>query len=331
MGGEGGAGADGLDGLVERQAFLEDAAAHALQAEEAGVTLVAMEDLGEGVDLLEGADAADAEEDLLLEAVLGVAAVETVGDVPADLGVLLDRRVEQVERDAADLGPPESGQERRAGQVDLDGVALDRREGHGVGVEGDVALLLPAVAVELLAEVAVGVEEADADQGDAEGAGRLEVVAGEHAEAARVLGEGLGDAELGREVGDRPQRGVASLEPTVGLEVALQVVVDFAEEGHEGAVVGELLEAVAPDLAEEADGILAGGLPALGVDPPEKVLGPLVPRPAQVHGERLQGCQRRRQARPDGEASIGPHWMRRVLGKALRAEFALGLVAGGRP
>ena len=75
----------------------------ALQAEEAGVTLVAVEDLREGVDLLEGADAADAEEDLLLEAVLGVAAVETVGDVPADLGVLLDRRVEQVEGDAADL------------------------------------------------------------------------------------------------------------------------------------------------------------------------------------------------------------------------------------
>ena len=75
-----------------------------------------------------------------------------------------------------------------------------------MGVEVGVALLLPAVGVERLAEVAVPVEEADADERHAEVAGRLEVVAGEHAEAAGVLGERLGDAELGREVGDRAQR-----------------------------------------------------------------------------------------------------------------------------
>ena len=56
--------------------------------------------------------AADAEQDLLAEPVLDVAAVEPVGD-RAELGrVLLDVGVEEVERHAADVGPPHPG--RRA-------------------------------------------------------------------------------------------------------------------------------------------------------------------------------------------------------------------------
>ena len=58
-------------------------------------------------------------------------------------------------------------------------------------------LLLPAVAGQGLAEVAVPVQQPHADEGYAEVAGRLEVVAGQDAEAAGVLGQGGGDAELG--------------------------------------------------------------------------------------------------------------------------------------
>jgi hypothetical protein len=65
-----------------------------------------------------------------------------------------------------------------------------------VRVEVRVALLLPSVRGQRLAEVAVAVEQADPHQRQAEVAGRLEVVAGEHAQATGVLGEGLGDAEL---------------------------------------------------------------------------------------------------------------------------------------
>ncbi len=55
-------------------------------------------------------------------------------------------------------------------------------------------------------EVALGVQQPDADEGDAEVGGRLQVIAGEHAEPARVLRERLGDAELGGEVGDEVER-----------------------------------------------------------------------------------------------------------------------------
>ena len=72
-----------------------------------------------------------------------------------------------------------------------------------------VALLLPAVHGEVLAEVALAVHQADADERQAEVAGALQVVAGQHAEAAGVDRHALVQAELGAEVGDAAGRGVA--------------------------------------------------------------------------------------------------------------------------
>ena len=124
--------------------------------------------------------------------------------------------------------------ERLAGEVDGDLHAVAQRDRHGVRVEVGEALLLPAVGDEALAEVAVAVEEADADERHAEVARRLQVVAGEHAEAAGVLRERLGDAELGREVGDPARAGVGAwhLEPAGLGEVAGELVVDLAEEAR---------------------------------------------------------------------------------------------------
>ena len=92
------------------------------------------------------------------------------------------------------------------GDLDLGRRAVDlaeQRQRQLVGVDDRVALLLPALARQQLAEVAVPVEQSDADDRDAEVAGGLEVVAGEDAEPAGVLRQHRGDAELGREVADR--------------------------------------------------------------------------------------------------------------------------------
>ena len=83
-------------------------------------------------------------------------------------------------------------------------------EPERLGVHVEAVLELPAVGVELLVEVALGVQQADADEGHAEVGRRLEMVAGQHAEAAGVLRQRLGEAELGGEVGDRAERRVAS-------------------------------------------------------------------------------------------------------------------------
>ena len=145
---------------------------------------------------------------------------------------------------APDVGPPDLGGQRLAGQVDADPDALAQREGHGVRVEGGELLLLPAVEAEPLAEVAVAVEEADADEGHAEVGGRLQVVAGQDAEAAGVLGDGLGDAELGREVGHLAQRAARrpALEPAGAGEVAVELVVDLGQVAQEAGVGGQRVE-----------------------------------------------------------------------------------------
>src|SRR3712207_7040707 len=95
VGGEDGAGARDLERRVVVEAVVLDELTDPLEAEEAGVTLVGVEHLRVGVagERAVGADRpdpADAEEHLLAEPVLGVPAVETVGDVAQRAAVLLD-------------------------------------------------------------------------------------------------------------------------------------------------------------------------------------------------------------------------------------------------
>jgi hypothetical protein len=66
-----------------------------------------------------------------------------------------------------------------------------------VGVEGRIALLLPAVGIEGLPEVPLAIEQSDGHERDAEVARGLEVVSGEYPEAAGVRRQRLADAELG--------------------------------------------------------------------------------------------------------------------------------------
>ena len=96
VGREDGAGAHHLERLGEGQP-VTDQVADALEPEEAGVPLVGVEDLrfagaGEVGVQLDGADAADAEQQLLQQAVLAAAAVQPVGDA-AQLFVVLGMSV----------------------------------------------------------------------------------------------------------------------------------------------------------------------------------------------------------------------------------------------
>jgi hypothetical protein len=221
VGGEDRTGADGFESGLEVQPAVAAVAAvpvvpvvplgefgDAFQAEEARVALVGVEHLGLGVAGQPavrpyGAHPADAEQHLLKQPVLAAAAVQPVGHPAFAEVVLLDVGVEHEEGDATDLGQPDAGAQGAGageGEGDLGRGAVGFAQGYErefVGVEDGIVLLLPAVSGEGLAEVAVPVEESYADEGYAEVAGGLEVVAGEDAEAAGVLGQGRGDAELG--------------------------------------------------------------------------------------------------------------------------------------
>jgi len=109
-----------LERLGERQPVLAHEAADALEAEEGRVALVHVEDDGLEAERAQRAHAADAEHDLLPDAVLLVAAVELVGDV-LDVGrVLGDVGVEQVQRHASHVRAPDLHDRRASGEVHLD-------------------------------------------------------------------------------------------------------------------------------------------------------------------------------------------------------------------
>jgi hypothetical protein len=125
--------------------------------------------------------------------VLAAAAVEAVGDLAGRVVVLGHVRVEQQQRHPADGGDPDVRvQLAAAGQVERDergrAVVLPQdRERQAVRVEQRVRLHLPRVAGQRLPEVAGAVQQAHAHDGHTHVGGALQVVAGQDAEAARVL------------------------------------------------------------------------------------------------------------------------------------------------
>ncbi|GAA3083290.1 hypothetical protein GCM10020254_29620 [Streptomyces goshikiensis] len=107
------------------------------------------------------------------------------------------------------------------------------------------------------------VQQPDADERDAEVAGGLEVVPGEDAEAAGVLGKGGGDAEFRGEVGDGGgefRAALVALVPPAAAHVVIEVCGDDGEPAQEPPVSGQLREPGGGDGAEQPDGIAAGGL-----------------------------------------------------------------------
>ena len=119
MGGEHAAGPHRLDRHGERHAG-GHVLADPLEAEEPGVALVGVEDVGFDAERPQRPHATDAEHDLLAQPVVRVAAVEPVGDGDAVGRVALEVGVEQVQRDLADVGAPHPGDRGVAGEVDGD-------------------------------------------------------------------------------------------------------------------------------------------------------------------------------------------------------------------
>ncbi len=185
--GEHGGGGNGLAGFGEGYAAFLHQHPDPFQPEECGVTLVHVAGDGREAQRFQGAHAADAKDDLLLDAHLGVAAVEAGGELAVSRNVRLDIRVEEVEGDFSNVKAPDFGRGGPAIQRHVDAEALavaamdglQRLEGR---VHLTVVLLLPAIRPEALVEIAAVVEQADADQGDAEVRSGLQVVAGKDAE-----------------------------------------------------------------------------------------------------------------------------------------------------
>ena len=155
-------------------------------------------------------------------------------------------------------------------------------------VEVRLGVLLVAIGVDLLAEVATPVEEADADERQRGVRRGLAVVAGQDAEAARVDLHRLVDAVLGAEVGDRAGQRAIRARSVPGVRavahVAVELVEDAAGVDHEVLVGGQLRPARLVGVAEDGDRV-AVPRPGARVDAAEERLRPRAPGPPQVVGQ----------------------------------------------
>ncbi len=290
------------------------------------MALVGMEDLRSfGIrqfrEEFDRPDSTDPEQQLLKQAVLSPATVEPIGHRAQSVLVLRNVRIEQQEADATDRDLPDAGVERaaagqREGHLGRRAIRMpEHRERKTVRVEHRVRLLLPTVRRDRLGKVARTVEQADADDRDAEVGGALQVVAGEDSEAAGILGKRRRDPELRREVADR-FRGALRAVPLVPArlrQIRVQVVEQRSCARHEDGVGSELLQPMRFDLAEETDRVVPALLPALRRDVLEQASRGQMPRPPQVGGELLEGGKRFRQNGANGKSSNSLH--RSTLGE----------------
>jgi len=288
VGGEDEAGAGDQPRLLQGELAPEPQLADALDGQEEAVALVHVEDGGVDAHGPERAHAADAQHDLLGEATSRLGHVQPVGD-RAQLGrVPLDVGVEEVERHPPDVDPPDRDPHllvsEGAGHLEGPVRTLDPPQGELLEDVLGVDLVLVAAVVDALAAEALAVEQADADEGQPEIAGGLEVIAGEDAEAARVDRQALGQAELQREVGHLER--CARVDAGGGAAPVLaQRRAGVVERGAGRWPEKGRANPVRAQLREQEHGVVAAALPELGIELGEEGADARLPGPGQVEGD----------------------------------------------
>ena len=176
----------------------------ALERGEGGVPLVEVKPAYLDAHRRKRAHPTDAEQQVLRQAKLGGADVQTRCDPAGRARVLRPVAVQQIERDAADIDAPDLGAHTLAADRHSHGQrrtvgAADERRRKTVRVGVDPVLVLEAVGVDALAEVALAVEQADPDERQGVVGSLFEEVPGERSQASRVDRQRAMHAELGAE------------------------------------------------------------------------------------------------------------------------------------
>ena len=159
-----------------------------LQGEKSGVALVHVAYRGCDAKGIQGSDAPYTEHYLLAHPHVRIATVQPVRHVPVLRAIGRDVRVQQVQRNPANLHLPHLRPRHPARELHLDchgasvRLALQHHR-HGVEVVVRILLALPAVHVQILAEVSLLVEQPHANQGKAEVTRGLEMISRQHTQS----------------------------------------------------------------------------------------------------------------------------------------------------
>src|SRR3954469_19840304 len=151
--------------------------------------------------------AADSEHDFLAHTHLEIAAVKLCGDASVLRVVLRNVRVEQIDVDATDAQFPNPGENfsienrNRNEKLHFPPTSFADRQGGKILVQ--VNCCLNAVLIDLLPEVAMAIEETHRNKIQIKIARRFTMIAGQNAEAARVIRNRFVKTKLGGKVRDR--------------------------------------------------------------------------------------------------------------------------------
>src|ERR1035438_7324831 len=202
---------DAIGGLVKVKSLVLHAIVDRFKQCESAVAFIQVEHTRRDAHGLEGAEASDAQQNLLADARAAVAAIQPRGEQAVFRAVAVHIRVKQEQVAAANLHAPDLGEDRAAARVDADGnglsIGANRRLHRHLGYIGlDVFLLLPAAEVEPLPEVALAVEKSNANQRNIQVGRALDVVARQNAQSTGVDRDGLMQSELRGEVDRKSTR-----------------------------------------------------------------------------------------------------------------------------
>jgi hypothetical protein len=178
-------------------------------------------------------------------------------------------------------------------------------------------------------DVTLLIEQADPDHRHFEVAHALQVIARQHPQASGIDRQGLVDAELGGEVGDRPgaQRAGVSRSPALAARQVLhQAPVRLVDAGLHLELVHALVDLRLVHAAKQGDRVVVHGAPELGVELAEQGADLGLPGPPEVlrqlvelAGQAVRGVGHRRRNIPP-RAGLGKPAVCRSARRGLASE-----------
>ena len=217
---------------------------------------------------------------------------------------------------------------------------FDAADGQQPEIVLGIKRRLVPVGSDFLLEITALVEQPHGDQRDAQVAGRLEVVAGKHAETAGVNGQTFVNTVLGRKVGDgRRGRQFGNRLVERRLHVGVESFQGAAVKLHVSFVLRQLDKSAMIGFPQQLDSVVTDFVPQGRIDAAEQRLVFRMPSPPEIvrqfveaaqlvreldrTGETVQQRRHRRRAGEDARQDLVVHARNRPRGHALA-----GLIRG---
>jgi len=149
--------------------------------------------------------------------------------------------------------------------------------------------VLPAIAIEALAEVSLAIKQAHANQRDSEVGGALDVIAGENSKSAGIHRKRFVHAKFGGEIshGTRSQNtGVPRAPSSLRLFILTQAAIGIVDPAVQDEFRSARFEFGKRILVQQRDGIVIELTPTQRIDIAEQAGGIVIPAPPQVASQR---------------------------------------------